>query len=60
MWLSVHADVEVHDIGPVQMAWEPVKAWPAARPHIIEDSGHAGSGAVRQTTAAAVAQFRHG
>ena len=49
-----------HDLGsPVQTAWELAKAWPDAQLHIIEDSGHAGSEALRQTMLAAVEQFKH-
>ena len=39
--------------------WELAKAWPDAQLHIIEDSGHAGSEALRQTMLAAVEQFKH-
>ncbi|WP_042394697.1 prolyl aminopeptidase [Streptacidiphilus carbonis] len=49
-----------HDMGsPVQTAWELAKAWPDARLHIIEDSGHAGSDAMAQTTRGAIEEFKH-
>jgi proline iminopeptidase len=49
-----------HDMGsPVQTAWELAKAWPGARLHIIEDSGHGGSEAMGQVTRAAIEEFKH-
>ncbi|MCG6499614.1 prolyl aminopeptidase [Kitasatospora sp. A2-31] len=48
-----------HDMGsPVQTAWELAKAWPGARLHIIEDSGHAGSNALRDVVRAAIEEFK--
>ena len=49
-----------HDMGsPVQTAWELAKAWPDARLHIAEDSGHAGSKALQQVMLAAVEGFKN-
>ncbi|WP_405577846.1 prolyl aminopeptidase [Streptomyces sp. NBC_01190] len=49
-----------HDMGsPVQTAWELAKAWPDARLHIIEDSGHAGSEAFGETVRTAIDAFKH-
>ena len=49
-----------HDMGsPVQTAWELAKAWPDARLHIFEDSGHVGSEAMRQTVRAAIEEFKN-
>jgi proline iminopeptidase len=49
-----------HDMGcPVQTAWELAKAWPGARLHIIEDSGHAGSDALGQTVRDAIEEFKN-
>lgn len=49
-----------HDMGcPVQTAWELAKAWPGARLHIIEDSGHAGSDLVNETMRAAIEEFKN-
>ncbi|WP_037910799.1 prolyl aminopeptidase [Actinacidiphila yeochonensis] len=49
-----------HDMGsPVQTAWKLAKAWPTARLHIIEDSGHAGSDALGATVRAAIDAFKH-
>jgi proline iminopeptidase len=49
-----------HDMGsPVQTAWELAKAWPDARLHIIEDSGHAGSDAMGETVRAAIEEFKN-
>ncbi|MFE2378697.1 prolyl aminopeptidase [Streptomyces sp. NPDC059398] len=48
-----------HDMAaPVHTAWELAKAWPGARLHIIEDSGHTGSDAMRRATRAAVEEFK--
>ncbi|MFD5074284.1 prolyl aminopeptidase [Streptomyces sp. NPDC058371] len=48
-----------HDMGsPVQTAWELAKAWPDARLHIFEDSGHAGSEAMQETVRAAIEEFK--
>ena len=48
-----------HDMGsPVQTAWELAKAWPDARLHIIEDSGHAGSDAMQQAIRTAIERFK--
>jgi proline iminopeptidase len=47
------------DMGsPVQTAWELAKAWPDARLHIIEDSGHAGSDAMQQAVRTAIEEFK--
>ncbi|MFB7629614.1 prolyl aminopeptidase [Streptomyces sp. NPDC056149] len=49
-----------HDMGcPVQTVWELAKAWPDARLHIIEDSGHAGSEAMQRTSRAGIEEFKH-
>jgi len=49
-----------HDMGsPVQTAWELAKAWPDARLCIIEDSGHAGSDAMRQAVWEAIEEFKN-
>ena len=49
-----------HDMGcPVQTAWELAKAWPDARLHIIEDSGHGGSDTMSQTTRTAIEEFKN-
>ncbi|MFI0716495.1 alpha/beta fold hydrolase [Streptomyces inhibens] len=49
-----------HDMSsPVQTAWELAKAWPHARLHIIEDSGHAGSDAMQQAVRAAIEEFKN-
>jgi proline iminopeptidase len=49
-----------HDMGcPVQTAWELAKAWPGARLHIIEDSGHGGSDTLARTTRAAIEEFKN-
>ena len=48
-----------HDMGsPVQTAWELAKAWPEARLHIFEDSGHAGSEAAQAAARQAVEDFK--
>ncbi|WP_035795085.1 prolyl aminopeptidase [Kitasatospora mediocidica] len=48
-----------HDMGsPVETAWELAKAWPDARLHIFEDSGHVGSDALRDTVYAAIEEFK--
>jgi len=50
-----------HDMGsPVQTAWELAKAWPDARLHIFEDSGHVGSEAMREASLAALEEFKTG
>ncbi|MEY9875237.1 proline iminopeptidase [Streptacidiphilus sp. MAP12-33] len=49
-----------HDMGsPVQTAWLLAKAWPDAKLHIVEDSGHAGSDALGQTMLEAVENFKY-
>jgi proline iminopeptidase len=49
-----------HDMGsPVRTAWELAKAWPDARLHIIEDSGHAASDTMSQTIRAAIEEFKN-
>lgn len=48
-----------HDMGnPVRTPWELARAWPGARLHIIEDSGHAGSDALGQVVRAAIEEFK--
>ncbi|MFG3053770.1 prolyl aminopeptidase [Kitasatospora sp. NPDC048239] len=48
-----------HDMGsPVQTAWELAKAWPDARLHIFEDSGHVGSDAMTRTVREAIEEFK--
>jgi proline iminopeptidase len=48
-----------HDMGsPVQTAWELAKAWPDARLHIIEDSGHAGSETLAQAVRMAIEEYK--
>ncbi len=49
-----------HDMScPVRAPWELAKAWPDARLHIIEDSGHAGSEAMRQVVRDAIEEFKN-
>ena len=49
-----------HDMGaPVQPVWELAKAWPDARLHIVEDSGHAGSATLLETSRQAVEDFKN-
>jgi proline iminopeptidase len=49
-----------HDMScPVQAPWELAKAWPDSKLHIIEDSGHAGSEAMSQTTRTAIEDFKN-
>ncbi|MFD7906032.1 prolyl aminopeptidase [Kitasatospora sp. NPDC059722] len=49
-----------HDMGgPPDTAWELAKAWPDARLHIIEDSGHAGSDELNQVVRTAIEDFKH-
>ncbi|MER8185967.1 prolyl aminopeptidase [Kitasatospora sp. NPDC094015] len=48
-----------HDMGcPVQTAWELAKAWPGARLHIVEDSGHAGSETMQRLVREAIEEFK--
>ncbi|GAA1938253.1 prolyl aminopeptidase [Kitasatospora viridis] len=48
-----------HDMGgPPQTAWELAKAWPGARLHIVEDSGHAGSEEFGQLMRDAIEEFK--
>jgi len=48
-----------HDMGcPVQTVWELAKAWPDARLHIFEDSGHVGSPAMQEAVRAAIEDFK--
>ncbi|MEU8898642.1 prolyl aminopeptidase [Nocardia sp. NPDC048505] len=42
---------------PLDTAWELAKAWPEARLHVIEDSGHTGSPAMGEAVARAIADF---
>lgn len=47
-----------HDLGgPVGTAWELAKSWPGTELHIIEDSGHTGSNAMRLATRTALDTF---
>ena len=49
-----------HDMGcPVQTAWELAKAWPGARLHIFEESGHTGSDAMGEVVRAAIDEFKN-
>lgn len=49
-----------HDMGcPVRTAWELAKAWPDARLHIFEDSGHVGGEAMREASRAALEEFKN-
>jgi len=43
--------------GPAHTAWELARAWPDAQLHVIEDSGHTGSDAMRLRTRAALDEF---
>jgi proline iminopeptidase len=43
--------------GPIETAWSLARAWPDAVLHIIDDSGHTGSDAMRQRVYAALDQF---
>lgn len=46
------------DLGsPLKTAWELAKAWPDAELHVIQDSGHTGSPAMRQAIQQAVARY---
>ncbi|ROR46214.1 proline iminopeptidase [Kitasatospora cineracea] len=48
-----------YDMGsPVQTAWELAKAWPDARLHIFDDSGHIGGEAMRRTVLEALEEFK--
>ncbi|UGT61365.1 prolyl aminopeptidase [Nocardia asteroides] len=44
---------------PLETAWDLAKAWPEARLHIIEDSGHTGSPAMGAAVGRAVARFAY-
>ena len=47
------------DMGsPVQTGWELARAWPHARLVVVEDSGHTGSGAMRDEVRAALERFK--
>ncbi|MFG2819170.1 prolyl aminopeptidase [Kitasatospora sp. NPDC048365] len=49
-----------HDMGcPPRSAWELVRAWPGARLHISEDSGHVGSAGMVQVARDAIEEFKH-
>ncbi|MFG3228826.1 prolyl aminopeptidase [Kitasatospora sp. NPDC048194] len=49
-----------HDMGcPPQTAWELAKAWPGARLHISEDSGHIGSESMVQVAWNAIEEFKN-
>jgi len=43
--------------GAERVAWELARAWPDAQLHVIEDSGHTGSDAMRLRTRAALDEF---
>lgn len=43
--------------GPLSTAWDLARAWPDATLHVIDDSGHTGSPAMRQAIGDAVALF---
>ncbi|GAA2151107.1 prolyl aminopeptidase [Kitasatospora kazusensis] len=48
-----------HDMGcPVQTVWELAKAWPDARLHIFEDSGHVGGAAMQDAAREAIEEFK--
>gem|GEM_PF-2134500 len=49
-----------HDPGsPVDTAWQLAKAWPDARPRIIDDSGHTGSEAMPVAVQEALEEFKN-
>ncbi|MFD8595150.1 prolyl aminopeptidase [Kitasatospora sp. NPDC059646] len=49
-----------YDMGcPVQTAWELAKAWPDAKLHIFDDSGHVGSQEMAGTVRQALEDFKH-
>jgi proline iminopeptidase len=43
--------------GPLDTAWQLARAWPDATLHVVEDSGHTGSPAMRDAIAAAAEAF---
>ena len=43
--------------GPVRTAWELARAWPGAELHVIKDSGHTGSAAMRDRLLSALNRF---
>lgn len=43
--------------GPVGTAWELAKAWPDAKLHVIEDSGHTGNDGMRDAVLNALDAF---
>jgi proline iminopeptidase len=43
--------------GPIETAWSLARAWPDAVLHIVDDSGHTGSDAMRQRVYDALDQF---
>ncbi|MFC8530126.1 prolyl aminopeptidase [Nocardia sp. NPDC057227] len=45
--------------GPLDTAWELAGAWPDARLHVIDDSGHTGSPAMGAAVGRAVARFAY-
>ncbi|KJY33745.1 alpha/beta fold hydrolase, partial [Streptomyces sp. NRRL S-495] len=48
-----------HDLScPVRTAWELAAAWPGARLHIVEDSGHAGSEELNLLARRAIEEFK--
>ncbi|MCX4744440.1 prolyl aminopeptidase [Kitasatospora sp. NBC_01287] len=49
-----------HDMGgPPRTAWELAKAWPGARLHIFDDSGHIGSEAMVLAVRVAIEEFKN-
>ncbi|PWI45239.1 prolyl aminopeptidase [Streptomyces sp. ICBB 8177] len=49
-----------HDMGgPPQTAWKLAKAWPDARLHNFDDSGHVGSEAMKRVVRAALEEFKN-
>ncbi|MFJ4670651.1 alpha/beta fold hydrolase [Kitasatospora purpeofusca] len=48
-----------HDLScPPRTAWELAAAWPGARLHIVEDSGHAGSEELNLIARRAIEEFK--
>lgn len=44
---------------PLETAWALAKAWPDARLHVIDDSGHTGSPALAEQLARSISRFAH-
>ncbi|MEV0358191.1 prolyl aminopeptidase [Nocardia sp. NPDC050697] len=53
----IHGRLDISS--PLETAWELGKAWPDARLHVIEDSGHTGSPAMGAALLRAVARFAY-